>query len=283
MSGVSQTDAPEWEMLDEEQWSDWESSNLLVGKERVLRWGETPAAGVGGVRSLRLLAKAADTLPEGLAGFSDLESLQFGSKLVKQLTPESLPPSVTALQILGAGSATWPRALVLPGVTQLDSASFTLRFRREQLPALTHLGIKLGKDQARLDLVRSYPELKRLSLTAVNVPAFFDAIAGMPLELLAISGGAIDSVAQVAALPRLERLVLNSLPRLTRLTGLSEAKSLRDLHIAYCTHLDDLSEIPAMPSLRSLHVIGCKEIGLTALRPALEAMALDVLDTSATS
>src|SRR5262245_6553862 len=99
----------EWLMLDDEQWTAGERLHLLKGKKNFARWGQLPEDAARIVKRLCIIADspARDELPENIASLTGLEHLEIGKRFLKKLKPGVIPPSVTALRILGDGSATW--------------------------------------------------------------------------------------------------------------------------------------------------------------------------------
>jgi hypothetical protein len=275
----------EWIMLDDEQWTSWKRMHLLAGKKHLLRWGQIPAASACEIKRLRVVAasRALDDLPESIGALEQLEHIEFDKRFLKKLKPGTIPPSVITLRISGEGSATWPKAVSLPHVRRINAGSIALRFTYAQFPGLNHITIKLANNAVVLDIVKSYRDLSCLDVVTVNSADFFTSVATLPLRHLGISGGKVDSIVSIGELTKLEWLALNNLPHLTSLTGLARLVDLRELSITYCMHLKDINDILTLRSLRRLSIIGCKDIGLGALRPAIEAMGLEHLDTSGTS
>ena len=257
MATGGEGDGADWLLLGPEQWLQWEQSNLLDGKERLLRWDAEPPGEE--VRSLRVVTANGDpaTLPPMLAQLAGLTRLELPRGCVRRLGPGDLPGSLEALRLTGPGTVTWPSEVVLDGVRRLESIGGDLVTTAECFPAVVALTLRLDSKGDAVRLVGEYPGLEELGAANVNTDELIE-VAPEGLQVLALSGGRLASLSAVARLSQLSRLVVNNCVALTSIDGVQHLTNLEGLVVAYCDGLTDLALLADLPALRTLRVTGCR-------------------------
>ena len=223
------------------------------------------------------------TIPEAVHSLSSLIWLEIPSRFVPHLTAGSIPPSIRALRITGAGSHPLPPALCLPGLERLERSGNTLlKFRAEQLPDVRHLGVRLDPRGGVLREVTRMARLTALDVGPISNRGILESLTKLPLLYFRAQGGNLDTLDPIRDCPTLTDLTLFSLNRLTSIAPLADLPDLRELSILWCKRLVVDQSLLRIAGLRKLSFFACGGIGLDALRPELEARGLEKFATSST-
>jgi hypothetical protein len=257
-------DGAEWLLLGPDQWARWEESNLLDGKERLLRWDAEPPDAE--VRALRVVTASGDptSLPPMVTQLTGLTKLELPRGCVRRVAPGDLPSSLASLRLTGPGRVSWPRKVVLDGVRRLESIGGDLAATAESFPGVVGLTLRMDSKGDAVRLVGEYPGLQELGAANVNTDEVIEA-APDGLRVLAVSGGRLASVTAVARLSELTRLVVNNCAALTSIDGVQHLSKLEGLVVAYCEGLTDLALVAELPALRTVRVTGCRGLDRAAL------------------
>lgn len=231
-----------------------------------LKWGRIREDAVNASK-LIIDDEYADEIPDDfpvLANLLQLRALELDAGFAKKIKPGCLPASLKQLLFTGDRKASWPKAIVLENICHLGAGS--VKFSASNFPYLRQLGMHLGTDRSRLELLGSYSELMQLGLTAVNDNEVFTAIASNKLQGLGLSGGKLTSLNSIRRLENLSELTLSFMTGLQDITALSQLPNLRKLHLSHCKNIRDFSAILQMEQLQDLTLYDCNAEAVSKLR-----------------
>ncbi len=257
-----------------------------VSPQRIIPWGVTPRnLDLGKI--LKLCVDHDDPavvdLPGLISELPNLRWLEIPTRFVARLTSEFIPPSTQTLRITKDDKITLPKTLVLPWLRRLQLVDFaTLKFRAEQLPAIRQLGLKLDIGGVVLRELARVPDLEGLSVGPIRRASDLESLLQHPLRFFHPLSGFVDTIEPIRACPSLTNLWLDSLSRVTSLVPLNDLPDLRELSVAHCFRVKLDPSFAHLPALRRLWFAGNRDIGLTAIRPLLDARGLDEFTSYAT-
>lgn len=226
-----------------------------------------------------------DRLPEVIAGMTGLRRLSIGPgdvspAIVAELRQGDLPERLEELLVhTGQSALVWPD-VVVPSLTTLY-VDGPFRFDTSCFPGLRNLSIF---PQRSLNNVRQALTLPLEELNLLKVPIdeeVFRLVEPAGLRRLGLIGGrTLRSLTGISGLPQLESLRLKNLTSLGEIAELSALQRLEILNIQYCKQITGIAAIAELPALRELTLVGCGNVGLSAIEQKLST--LEWVNTGAT-
>lgn len=227
-----------------------------------------------------------DRLPEIITAMTSLKALSIGpgrvlATIVTELRQGDLPESLEELSVhIGERTLVWPDVVVQNLKTLYVGEPF--RFKNEHFPQLRALSLY---PQRSLNNVRQALELPLEELNLLNVPTdegIFRLVESVPLRRFGLIGGrTLTSLAGISVLPQLESLRLKNLTALGDISELAALQRLEIVNIQYCKKITGIAAVNDLPRLRRLTLVGCGNIGLTAIEATLST--LEWANTGATT
>jgi hypothetical protein len=255
-------------------------------RQKQFPWGVIPRH-VDPLRIRKLVVDhtddAVDLLPGVIGDLSHLIWLDIPRRFVSKLRAGSLPPRLHTLRIAGGGTAALPKALVLPDLKKLlNHRDGMLRFAAGQVAGVRYLSVKLDPRGMLLREVAQMSNVCALEACPISGRDVLETLVKLPLRYLKASRGHLDTIEPLLECPGLTNLWLEDLMRLTSIAPLAGLPALRELMVTYCSKLRLDRSLLRMPALRQLNFFACKDIGMTAVRPEMEALGLDYFIASGT-
>ena len=227
-----------------------------------------------------------DRLPEIITAMTSLKALSIGPgrvlpTIVTELRQGDLPESLEELSVhIGERTLVWPD-VVVPNLKTLYVGE-PFRFKNEHFPQLRAVSLY---PQRSLNNVRQALELPLEELNLLNVPTdegIFRLVESVPLRRFGLIGGrTLTSLAGISVLPQLESLRLKNLTALGDISELAALQRLEIVNIQYCKKITGIAAVNDLPRLRRLTLVGCGNIGLTAIEATLST--LEWANTGATT
>ncbi len=227
-----------------------------------------------------------DRLPEIITAMTNLKALSIGPgrvlpTIVTELRQGDLPESLEALSVhIGERTLAWPD-VVVPNLKTLYVGE-PFRFKSEHFPQLRAVSLY---PQRSLNNVRQALELPLEELNLLNVPTdegIFRLVESVGLRRFGLIGGrTLTSLAGISVLTQLESLRLKNLTALADISELAALQRLEIVNIQYCKKIIGIAAVNDLPRLRRLTLVGCGNIGLTAIEAKLST--LEWANTGATT